>query len=116
MSAPPHLCACGCGQPTEPYTRSDTRRGRVKGESARYVQGHFHARPLDPVTQPRMKPDEILDEWEHLRGEVRWVFFHERVGLTLKSWQSLYHAAAERGDPRAVRHPRDEPVKHWRAS
>ena len=113
------LCACGCGQPTKPYTKTDTRRGKVKGEFARYVQGHFRTPRkgvLSLVRQPRMTPDEVLDEWEHLRGEVRWIFFHERVGLTAGGWEALFRRAAERGDPRAVRHWKDEPVKHWRAS
>ena len=170
-------CECGCGQPTKPYTRSNRRLGYVKGEPARFLDGHTPKRPippdapkcdrttltgtqcrvlscrtpmhrgdtrrcreghvrhagwgicknccqrirsgaqveLGPVEQPRMRPDEVLDEWEWLRGTVRWADFHEKVGLSSSGWQKLFSDAARRGDPRAVKHPKDEPVRHWRA-
>ncbi len=41
------LCQCGCGAPTKPAKQSDTRRGLIKGQPARFVRGHY-AR-----TQPR---------------------------------------------------------------
>jgi hypothetical protein len=69
---------------------------------------------LGPIEQPRMRPDEVLDEWVWLRGTVRWIDFPTKVGLTLKGWQRLFAEAEKRGDPRAVKHPNDEPVRHWR--
>ena len=62
-----------------------------------------------------MRPDEVLDEWEWLRGTVRWRDFHEKVHLSYSGWSKLFADAAERGDPRAVKHPDDEPVRHWQA-
>ena len=78
----------------------------------------------DPAGQPdwsalrsgtsRLSPDEVLDEWVRLRGEVRWSYFHKRVGLSFKGWQNLFSEAEKRGDPRAVKHRDDERVQHWR--
>ena len=34
------LCECGCRQPTEIIKNTDKRRGRVKGEYRRFINGH----------------------------------------------------------------------------
>jgi hypothetical protein len=34
------LCACGCGTPTLPASRTDRRYGQVKGEPLAYLPGH----------------------------------------------------------------------------
>lgn len=34
------LCQCGCGEPTKLITRNSTGLGRVKGQAAKYIQGH----------------------------------------------------------------------------
>jgi hypothetical protein len=39
---PAGLCQCGCGERAPIATRSDRRRGRVKGRSYRFIQGHGH--------------------------------------------------------------------------
>jgi hypothetical protein len=36
------LCLCGCGQETPIITKSDKRRGWVKGEHLSYINGHFN--------------------------------------------------------------------------
>lgn len=35
------LCECGCGQPTPIATRSDARKGAIKGLPRRFIYGHF---------------------------------------------------------------------------
>ncbi len=34
------LCQCGCGQPTSVETRNRSDRGRIKGQPARFINGH----------------------------------------------------------------------------
>jgi hypothetical protein len=46
------LCECGCGEPTLPAKWTDPRRGTVKGEPRRFLDGH-HARK-----SPRMFVEE----------------------------------------------------------
>lgn len=64
--------------------------------------------PVDigPVQDARLRPDEVLDEWEFLAGEVRFVDFPARVGITLRTWERIFSQAAKAGDPRAIR-PRE---------
>lgn len=38
------LCACGCGEPTRPYARTNSRIGQKKGEFAEFVRGHYRDR------------------------------------------------------------------------
>ena len=40
MHTDPSLCGCGCGKPAPIATRTDTRRGAVKGKPRRFIQGH----------------------------------------------------------------------------
>jgi len=69
---------------------------------------------IGPLEQPRMRPDEALDEWEWFRGEIRWRDFHTKIGVSHSTWEQIFTRAARLGDPRAVKHPKDEPVRHWR--
>jgi len=39
---PVNPCACGCGGEVPIATRSDRRRGQVKGQPLRYINGHNH--------------------------------------------------------------------------
>lgn len=34
------MCACGCGEPTPLITKTDKRKGWVKGQPAKYIAGH----------------------------------------------------------------------------
>jgi len=107
-----------------PMHRSHTRRC-AKGHPRHHAQGLClncskriqRGAPVElgPFEQQRMRPNEVLDEWEWLRGEVRWRDFPTRVGISSSNWEQLFARAARLGDPRAVRHPKDEPVRHWRA-
>src|SRR5205814_2622576 len=45
------LCACGCGQHTSIRPRNDRRFGFVKGEPAKFVQGHY-ARVMERARIP----------------------------------------------------------------
>ncbi|HEY9354652.1 MAG TPA: hypothetical protein VIP28_15425 [Nocardioides sp.] len=47
--------------------------------------------------------DELLDEWELLRGQVSFRAFHERVGVSHRTWERAYYRARADGDPRAIR-------------
>lgn len=51
----------------------------------------------------RYTADELLDEWEFLRGEVNFRDFPARVGISRSAWEQAYHRAQRAGDPRAVR-------------
>lgn len=37
----PILCACGCGEPAPLITKTDTAKGRIKGQYAKYVANHY---------------------------------------------------------------------------
>jgi hypothetical protein len=47
--------------------------------------------------------DELLDEWEAVRGEVSFYAFAERMGMKHATWDQAFRRAAKVGDPRAVR-------------
>ena len=70
---------------------------------------------IGPIQQPRMRPDEVLDEWVWLRGTVPWKDFHAKVNIGFGTWEQIFTRAARAGDPRAIKHPSDEPARHWRA-
>lgn len=36
----PGLCECGCGQPTPVWESTNRKRGRVRGQHARFIRGH----------------------------------------------------------------------------
>ena len=40
LSIETKLCECGCGQPAPVATKTDTRRGRIKGQPLRFIRGH----------------------------------------------------------------------------
>lgn len=50
------LCECGCGQPTNRYTKNNYKRGQIKGEYARYLPSHYsrtqHFRDLVATVDP----------------------------------------------------------------
>lgn len=59
----PHLCECGCGQPTKDAPKTDARTGAVRGEPQRYLRGHnTRARkiPLGPPTTGDQLGDDLL--------------------------------------------------------
>jgi hypothetical protein len=104
-----NLCACGCGVLAGVYVRSRPNRGYVRGQPRQFAPGHRFVKRLDDrAREKRMSHDEILDEWDWLRGDVPWGLFHERVGIAHETWRDLYYRAARGGDPRAVKHWRDE--------
>lgn len=43
--AEPGLCGCGCGERTTRYANTDKKRGRLRGEFARFVYGHRQRLP-----------------------------------------------------------------------
>lgn len=55
----PGICACGCGQPTKVATRSNTKKGHVKGQPLEYVYGHH-------------KPSALLAK-QRSRRTRRWI-------------------------------------------
>ena len=40
---PPGFCQCGCGNKTALATRTDVRRGHVKGQPLRFLPHHYAA-------------------------------------------------------------------------
>lgn len=44
------LCECGCGQPAPLARQNEAKRGYIKGEPTRFVQGHHNkVRELNPI-------------------------------------------------------------------
>ena len=42
------FCQCGCGQKTKIAKREDSRKGWIKGEAIRFIQGHHARKSLHP--------------------------------------------------------------------
>jgi hypothetical protein len=55
---------------------------------------------IDKVQRSR---DDVLDEWDRLRGYVPFRDFHTRVSMTYEAWERAFLRAQAAGDPRAVR-------------
>ena len=49
------LCECGCGKPAPIATRNDPPRGRVKGQSYRFIQGHVHPKKHGCANRPEYR-------------------------------------------------------------
>lgn len=63
-------CECGCGLPAPIYNQSHSRRGIVKGQSARFIQGHHlkeHMRPRKAGN--RYKGDEHVTVAQRALGK-----------------------------------------------
>ena len=56
------LCECGCEQPTQRATRSDSRRGQIKGEPMRFLPGHNSLVKMSEVPARAMTGAEITKE------------------------------------------------------
>lgn len=54
------LCQCGCGKPAPIYMRTDRRFGQVKGQPAKFIQGHQH-RVYRPDTWNAHEPQWYRD-------------------------------------------------------
>ena len=46
------LCACGCEKPAPIATKTDIRRGHVKGEPSKYLKGHYQRMVLSRQSAP----------------------------------------------------------------
>ncbi len=68
--------------------------------------------PREPLSR-----DELLEEWDWLRGEVPFWDFGRRMRINQAAWERAYQRARAAGDPRAVRArsetaaPRPAPVR-----
>jgi hypothetical protein len=51
---PAGLCQCGCGEPTPIAKRTSTRKGVVKGQPIRYVQGHGNRHHQPVIAAPQL--------------------------------------------------------------
>lgn len=53
------LCECGCGQPAPLATKTDKRRGHIKGQPLSFVRNHSLANPFillsETVTEPGLR-------------------------------------------------------------
>lgn len=54
-SADPVLCQCGCGQPAPTAQRTNRAKGHVKGQPARFRQGHGAGKWQAPVERYRVE-------------------------------------------------------------
>jgi hypothetical protein len=66
------LCACGCGQPTRPYSRTRTYKGerQIKGQPAKFVKGHYIGRRGHGRHQMPSKSDAPKCDPRTLSGSV----------------------------------------------
>lgn len=60
-------CRCGCGTPTERFSRSDSAQGQVKGEYKRWIFGHFGKSP-DHWTEVDCGYETPCWNWRHAGG------------------------------------------------
>jgi hypothetical protein len=60
------LCECGCGAATPLYTKTNFKRGRVKGCPARFVHGHNGRKPLAERLARKLVADPVTgcNEWQ----------------------------------------------------
>jgi hypothetical protein len=110
------ICKCGCGQDAGVYVKTRSQYGHVRGQPRRFAPGH-NLRSHRPTPLPGKRHDRPLDdrariwleEWDFLGyGQVRFRHFHEKIGTDKDTWRHAFYKAAERGDPRAVKHWKDE--------
>jgi hypothetical protein len=100
------LCMCGCGQPTKLARQSSTRRGWVKGQPVKYLQGHGpkKTRPVELLTEVKLcacgcgQPTPIATRTDTNKGIIkgqprRFVRGHQtnRVYTSLEDgfWQNV---------------------------
>jgi hypothetical protein len=53
--------------------------------------------------------DDLLEEWDRLRGYVPFTDAHTRLGVTQAAWRRAYYRALADGDPRARKASTDHP-------
>lgn len=91
---PRGYCQCGCGQKTKPYDRTDTKRGYVKGELARFVYRH-HASTAYSIPEQLnafwskvaiTANDDLCWEWTGAKNSDGYGNFW-RNGVSIKSHQ-----------------------------
>lgn len=79
----PKLCECGCGLPAPIATRTDPRRGHVKGQPLRFITGHrartqfpsLAKRFLSRVNKDGPMPDaRAVAVWPEIAGERCWIY------------------------------------------
>lgn len=103
-----HLCECGCGGRTKSMVGTDRKRGHIRGEPFRFIQGHH----VKGVSQT---PDVVAKRADKLRGR--------RFKQTVKGYRAMpmfnkvrpqyvHRARAERAlgkplPPKAVVHHAD---------
>lgn len=54
LSAPYGYCACGCGAKTTIAKETDSRQNKIKGEPARFIKGHYNAKPIVTFDVPTL--------------------------------------------------------------
>lgn len=101
MMATIKLCECGCGQPAPIATKTNLRRGRVKGQPSRFRQGHHFGAIVRAPDFPRPHVGVTKD--------YRRIGSH---GPTQNTQQMLHRVRAERAlgkplPPQAVVHHAD---------
>lgn len=55
------LCACNCGQETAIATKTDRRRGQIKGQPMKFIAGHNSLVPSSSLVPISHAPDELDD-------------------------------------------------------
>jgi hypothetical protein len=96
----PGLCECGCGQRTAIAPKNDSRKGIVKGQHMRFVNGHNH----NSENHPQWKGGRFIHKTgyvkihspDHPRAVGGYVFEHvlvmEKVlGRPILSTEAIHH-------------------------
>lgn len=79
------LCECGCGNPAPIASKTMTKRGWIKGEPVRFIQGHSgRMRPSGVI---KYHVDENTGCWLWERSKTSLGYGH----LTIKNKQVLAH-------------------------
>lgn len=101
---------CRCGRPLGSKHAGGlpagvlTDRGYGQCKKCYVPRPRKRVRRLEPKWQPKRHTlEELMSEWEFLRGWVSYEDFGARVGIKQESWERTFQRAKALGDPRAVR-------------
>lgn len=115
-SVPYGLCHCGCGGRTKVATSSDARRGYVRGEPYRFIQGHGGVRgrvspPLHELFFHRVakRSDDECWEWQGSRTKQGYGKLQHETVTKLTHRIAYEFAFGDIPDGLVVRHKCDNP-------
>lgn len=92
--------------------RAELRRGLTTCHDCRAAHADYCARyprgrtgtPLGRSVGSHTRRDEVMAEWDLMRGILAFEDFPSRVGMTYPAWERMFYRAKAAGDPRAIRY------------